>query len=272
MGEKVASGDAVLLTWRGTVEESVAKTRVEEMSQMVGIQGSVRVENLDMLLNSQHNSGQFNVILNGFLGANESQMIADELLVEMARVLKPGGRLVINKSQTEDCSTQKLMTRLKLSGFVKLEEDKDQISGQKPSYEIGSGVRLPFAGSVEPLKVPSAVWQLDAQGVEEGEDDENLVKMEELLDEDDLKKPDPASLKVCGTTGKRKACANCSCGLAEELENEVKDEMKKNTQNAKSSCGSCYLGDAFRCASCPYRGTPAFKPGEKVVIDNSSDI
>ena len=48
---------------------------------------------------------------------------------------------------------------------------------------------------------------------------------------------------------KRLPCANCTCGL-----------LEKDKKNSVSACGSCYLGDAFRCSGCPYLGKPPFDP------------
>lgn len=97
------------------------------------------------------------------------------------------------------------------------------------------------------------------------------------------------------TPRRKKACKGCTCGLAEiemaeeaaqaelskrlkvvlldsdgvvevDAENGVDKERERlkraaeSATKATSSCGSCYLGDAFRCSSCPYRGkfTPPF--------------
>jgi len=52
------------------------------------------------------------------------------------------------------------------------------------------------------------------------------------------------------------------------------DQRTKDLENGniESECGKCYLGDAFRCASCPFRGKPAFEKGDKVkLVNNEKD-
>lgn len=94
-------------------------------------------------------------------------------------------------------------------------------------------------------------------------------------------------------TKRRRACKDCSCGLAERLNAEdaakrsaADADLAKLQEGAKlqsddlaevdftvqgkvGSCGNCALGDAFRCDGCPYIGLPAFKPGEQVRVVNN---
>lgn len=112
------------------------------------------------------------------------------------------------------------------------------------------------------------LWTLSANDVEKESVD--LFDSDELLDPDDLKKPDPASLRApaCGEGRKRKACRNCTSGLAAELDKEKSWEQMSS--QPKSACGYCYLGDGFRCTSGPYLRVPAFTPGGQVLLSNSN--
>ncbi|WAR12913.1 CPIN1-like protein, partial [Mya arenaria] len=180
--------------------------------------------------------------------------MSSDALGEVCRLLKSNGRLYMGQmvvgglsDENKTDTSQKSMSALKLSGFptvLQLSDDmKQSIASQhntsdiglllftasKPSYEVGSTSQLKVAFGKKNKDPPqqkektAAVWKLSAMDI--GDDDIELVDDDDLLDEEDKKKPDPASLRAdCGTgpDKKRKACKNCTCGLADELDNEAR--------------------------------------------------
>lgn len=147
--------------------------------------------------------------------------------VKLLHMLKPSGKLHLFAFIGPASS---LLQEIKLSGFINCSEDAaaNTLTAEKPGYETGSSARLSFAKKSSNINV----WKISG-------DDEELIDEEDLLDEVDKQKPDPAGLRVCSTTGKRKACKNCSCGLAEELESEKSSKAAAAaSENAKSSCGN----------------------------------
>ncbi|GAB1315139.1 electron carrier [Madurella fahalii] len=125
----------------------------------------------------------------------------------------------------------------------------------------------------------------------DAEDDDDVIDEDTLLTEEDLRRPIQQPPECQPQPGKkRRACKDCTCGLASRLEAEDKarrekadkdlgsmklksedlNELDFTVQGKTGSCGSCYLGDAFRCSDCPYIGLPAFKPGEEVKIMNNA--
>lgn len=108
-----------------------------------------------------------------------------------------------------------------------------------------------------------------------------------LLTKEDLERPTLVQRPDCDVKRTRRACKDCSCGLREILLDEkeqddlveagfaaqpnatagnastdgatpaattTKKPARKIKSGVTSSCGNCYLGDAFRCGSCPYLG------------------
>ncbi|XP_067408427.1 anamorsin [Emydura macquarii macquarii] len=299
----ISVGQHVAVIWDSSSPVEGLKNLVDKIQALVGPESRVSVENIGQLFHSAHAESSFDVVLSGMVPGSVTLHSA-EVLAEIARILKPGGRVLLKEPvavQTGDNNRIKtaarLPTALMLSGLVEVKELKKepltpeetqsvqehlgyqgddllsvQMEGKKPNFEVGSSSQLKLsfakksASSGKPAVDPTAakLWTLSANDMDdEGMD---LLDSDELLDSEDLKKPDPSSLKApsCKEAGKKRACKNCTCGLAEEL------EQKKESLQPKSACGNCYLGDAFRCASCPYMGMPAFKPGEKILLTETN--
>mmetsp|Transcript_6002 Transcript_6002/g.17132 ORF Transcript_6002/g.17132 Transcript_6002/m.17132 type:complete len:247 (-) Transcript_6002:109-849(-) len=98
-------------------------------------------------------------------------------------------------------------------------------------------------------------------------EDEDMINEDDLLEDDVLAPPPAMGARTAGDDcDGRKPCDNCTCGRADE-----QDGPKKMENAPSSSCGKCHLGDAFRCASCPYLGKPAFKTGEEHLVLELAD-
>lgn len=182
-----------------------------------------------------------------------------------------------------------LPSELTLSGFNILSAlpDGGTIIAQKPQHIPGAFLSLKNKSAapasvglprrrVDPERTSSkkALWTLNSPSTPS-------IDAESLLTAADRERPIPTCEPVNASAPRRKkACKNCSCGLAELEQEELKQskvvildgnvdgstievsqsekerlaEAAKAAPKATSSCGSCFLGDAFRCASCPYLG------------------
>lgn len=197
-----------------------------------------------------------------------SEFPGDQLFGEILRVLKPGGILLLYRS-SESARGEEIISaferKLLVAGFVDVQVFSDSgfefvqtlgIKAKNPSWKIGSS----FSLQRKPTKSLPSV-QID--------DDMDLIDEDSLLTEEDLKKPQLPPIGDCEVGSTRKACKNCICGRA-EMEEKVKLEPTMDQlNNPQSACGSCGLGDAFRCGTCPYRGLPPFKYGEKVTLSGN---
>lgn len=188
------------------------------------------------------------------LGAGSLESpISYEALVEFARVLQPGGGVTIaGLAPSKELANQAVLAGLVLGPASGNEGQSVRLV--KPNWEIGASARI-----VRTSKLASG-WA--AGGAAPGDDE--LVSEADLLDA-------PGALSaavapsVCASTGLRKACADCSCGLAQALAAEDKAAALASGK-VNSSCGSCAKGDAFRCATCPYRGLPPFVEGQTISL------
>lgn len=180
---------------------------------------------------------------------------------------------------------QSLPSELTLAGFSILSSlpEEGTIIVQKPNHTPSLPLKNGSAASAPLFKLnrktdpekKKALWAITSAP------STPLIDAETLLTAEDKSRPVPTCEPVnAGAPRRKKACKGCSCGLAELEEEEQRtgkvvlldgsqdgearaveqSEKERLIQAAKlapkatSSCGSCFLGDAFRCASCPYLG------------------
>ncbi|KAJ6117024.1 hypothetical protein N7512_006749 [Penicillium capsulatum] len=220
--------------------------------------------------------------------AEALRLLTRDVYTALVPAMKPGAKL---QTQDQPLNVAEAMEAV-LAGLV-----QNESGFEKPNYEEASAVPLRLGAKKTTPAAPTGITPTGITANGNGfnatnhdrDDNEELINEDDLLDEQDFTRPIMPPPECQPKTGKRrKACKDCTCGLADRLEAEDKERretadknlnvMKLDTgdlneldftvQGKTGSCGSCALGDAFRCDGCPYLGLPAFKPGQEVQILN----
>ncbi|CAI7633059.1 unnamed protein product [Penicillium viridicatum] len=222
------------------------------------------------------------------------KLLTRDVYATLVPSMKPGAKLQTQDSALNASDAMEAV----LAGLVQSDN-----GFEKPSFDPSAAVPLKFGlkkknKPTAPAAVPvtpsfptgfAAPMGIDSPTNHDRDDDDELINEDTLLSEEDLTRPIMPPPECQPKTGRRRrACKDCTCGLADKLEAEDKERranadkelnvMKLDTgdlaeldftvEGKTGSCGSCALGDAFRCDGCPYMGLPAFKPGQEVQILN----
>ena len=229
-----------------------------------------------------------------------SEQLSPETLRAFFDLLKPGGRLGVfvkgGGGEEEDSSSammrKEVSKRLTLEGFEDVVVVSEQttsvsgtratkVSGRKPEWERGVTFSLGEKKTKKTFVSKASAWEDD------DDDRDEMIDEDALLTEKDKAKPNTAEGEGVGCPPTRKPCKDCTCGRKEEEEMKenatpassvVKMDLENdpNDETFKSACGNCALGDAFRCAGCPYLGQPAFKENDEenkvVMLDDLGTV
>jgi len=249
---------------RARGRENIAKTRKNKMSKSsLNIDASFTSTQLASLVESSFDEARLMV----------GTVISDEVLEHTLRALKPGCKIMVEDVETRELGNS-ISTDLRIQGFEDIMCAKDPASGAR--FVVATKPNTLSLGASATISLPvgstGSKWTMDSMDLADAE----LVDESTLLE--DLPSTEAKDPMDCGTGagtgGKKRACANCSCGLAEReaLENASEGAAVDPVAKA-SSCGGCYKGDAFRCAGCPFLGKPAFEPGqERLILALDDDV
>ncbi|GAA5859438.1 hypothetical protein JCM5353_004596 [Sporobolomyces roseus] len=236
--------------------------------------------------------------------------VTGSLLAILEPALAPSGTFEVQGEAAESEETLDELRLVGFSGVNKTEggiilatkssaPSSTPLSLKRPASDIDTSA-TPVASSSGAVALPprtsraakASLWAFTTAATSSGAATPTIDEST-LLTDADLERPTLVKREDCDVKRTRKACKNCTCGLREILLDEKEPDdlvqagfeaapnitaQSSSTKGARkmksgvtSSCGNCYLGDAFRCGSCPYLGMPAFEPGQKVQVSGMDD-